>query len=386
MKKQKFGQTGLEVASLGFGCMRLPLDKPNDLTSINYSLSRQMLHKAIDNGVNYVDTAYPYHSKARHLPGESELFLAEALKGGYREQVHLATKLPTWLVESRRDMDKFLDEQLKRLNSPYVDFYLAHNLNYACWGKMKNLGVIGFMNEAIKDGRIKYAGFSFHDRYELFEEIMLSYDWALAQIQHNYLDIDYQAGERGLKLAVGRGAAVLIMEPLRGGFLINHMPQELCEYLHAIEPTWSLARWGLAWLWSKPESLVVLSGMSAMEHVVDNLDSAENHEDLSPRHLAALDKVRAFFKANIKVDCTSCGYCLPCPSGVSISKNFEFYNDYYLVDSDEVRTRTKYYYSAQMAQDEWATHCTGCGQCQERCPQHIPISTVMPEIAKIFSS
>ncbi|MDR1921241.1 MAG: aldo/keto reductase [Candidatus Adiutrix sp.] len=381
MKQKLFGKTGRELSILGFGCMRLPLLDQNDAASIDYDLSTSMIRKAIDRGVNYVDTAYPYHSRDRALPGESELLVAWALKGGYREKVSVATKLPTWLTQTHRDMDRFLDEQLKRLDVGPIDFYLAHNLNHGCWSRMKELGLNDFLDAALKDGRIKQAGFSFHDRYELFEEIIGGYDWSFAQIQLNYLDVDYQAGLRGLKLAHGRGLGVVVMEPLRGGFLVNHMPSELTRRLAEIRPQWSLADWGLRWVWNQPEVGVVLSGMSAMSHVDGNLASADEAGPLTQEELTALDEARQYFKERLQVNCTSCGYCLPCPSGVNIPKNFSYYNDYFLVDSDVVRARAKYYYAAQCAADENAENCVQCQECEAKCPQNLPISDLMPKAA-----
>ncbi len=384
MQKKVFGRTGLEMSILGFGCMRLPVIDPKDPTTIDYDLSTAMIRKAIDRGLNYVDTAWPYHSNSRSEPGHSELFVARALKDGYRDRVHLATKLPTWLIEDRRDMNKYLDAQLKRLEVSHIDFYLAHNLNTLVWPKLGQLGLGEFFDEARKDGRIKYAGFSFHDRYAIFEDIVGSYDWDFAQIQYNYLDIDYQAGQRGLRLGAEKGLAMVIMEPLRGGFLINYLPENIRTMLAGIRPDWSPADWGLRWLWDQPEVSLVLSGMTAMSHVDENLKIAETAAPLSEREKAAIGEVRDFFLKQLKVNCTGCGYCLPCPSGVNIPKNLGYYNNYHLIDADEARARAKYFHDAQTAPDETSDHCVHCGECEEKCPQHLPISDTMAEVSKIF--
>ena len=385
MLKKTFGKTGLKLSTLGFGCMRLPLTDKQDPASIDYDVATGMLRKAIDRGVNYVDTAYPYHSnQGRTRPGASEPFVGKALKGGYREKVHLATKLPTWLVDSRRKMDELLDEQLKRLETAHIDVYLAHNINTTVWDRMVELGLFDFMDQAKKDGRIKYAGFSFHDHYDIFEKVVASYDWDMTQIQHNYLDVDYQAGRKGLELAAGRGLGMVIMEPLRGGFLIDHMPEEMKTFLAGVRPDWSLADWGLRWVMTRPGIGVVLSGMSAMNHVDENLKITETLAPFSEKEEAALEKVREYFRARLRVDCTGCGYCLPCPSGVNIPKNFLYYNDYFLLDLPAVRDRTLYYYKVQVGGQEAASNCVHCRECEEKCPQNLSISDTMEEVNRIF--
>ncbi len=384
MLKRVFGKTGLELSILGFGCMRLPVLNPADPTTIDQETATAMLRRAIGRGVNYVDTAWPYHGTGRTEPGQSEPFVGRALAGGYREKVHLATKLPTWLIENKKQMHDILDAQLKRLDTDHIDFYLAHNLNSIVWPGIRDKGLFTFLDEALKDGRIKYAGFSFHDRYELFEEIVAAYDWTFAQMQYNYLDVDYQAGRRGLRLAHQRGLGVVIMEPLRGGFLINHMPERMKALLAEVRPEWSLADWALRWLWNQPEIGVVLSGMSAPEQTEENVSIAEAITPLTADDQAALDQVVALFRERLKINCTACGYCLPCPQGVDIPKNFSYYNDYFLVDSDEVRARAKFYFNAQMAPHETFAHCVHCRECEEKCPQNLPISDTMDEVATIF--
>ena len=313
MLKRTFGRTGVELSILGFGCMRLPMTDPNDLVSINRDLAVAMIRKGIDGGINYVDTAWPYHGNSRVEPGESEPLVAEALADGYRRRVHLATKLPTWFMENQKQMNEILYRQLKRLGTDNIDFYLAHNLNNQVWPALKDKGLLKFMDEALKDGRIKHAGFSFHDDYDLFEGIVEAYDWSFCQIQYNYLDVEYQAGRRGLKLAAGKGLGVVVMEPLRGGFLINHLPDEMKRMLAEIRPEWSLADWALRWLWNQPEAGPVLSGMSTMEQVEENLKIAESVGSFGQQEIEALEKVRGYFRERLKANCTGCGYCLPCP-------------------------------------------------------------------------
>ena len=385
MQYRTIGKIGEKKSILGFGCMRLPLTDPSNPESVDYEQASVMLHEAIEAGVNYVDTAYNYHSIGGRLgPGQSEPFVGRALKGGFRERVSVATKLPIWLVEKHEDMDRFLNHQLQRLQIEQIDYYLVHNINSDVWEPAQRNGVFDFLDRVRKDGRVRHVGFSFHDRYELFEEVMDAYDWEFAQIQFNYLDVNYQAGLRGLKRAAGRDLGVVIMEPLRGGFLTNYLPREQADLLASIRPEWSLAEWALRWIWHHPEVKVVLSGMSHMDQVMDNLAAADKAEGLTDEELAALTKVRKFFQERLKINCTSCGYCLPCPEGVCIPKCFAHFNNYYLMDAEEVRARTKFFYGSQLAASEKADKCVGCGRCEERCPQHLPISELMTEVKSLF--
>ncbi|MCL1985613.1 MAG: aldo/keto reductase [Betaproteobacteria bacterium] len=385
MKQRILGKTGESVSILGFGCMRLPVAGP-DPSRIDEDLAIAMIRKAIDRGVNYVDTAWPYHgAKGVFEPGASEPLVGKALSDGYREKVKVATKLPSWLVNTRADMNRFLDLQLKRLQTSHIDFYLAHTLNARYWEAMKQADLAGFFEEARKDGRIGHVGFSFHDRFSVFQEIVEGYDWDFAQIQYNYLDRFYQAGEEGVKLAARKGMGLVIMEPLRGGFLINQMPDALRAHLAGIRPAWSLADWGFRWLWNQPEISVVLSGMSAMEQVEENLNIACGVEPFTDTDEAAVAFVRDAFLNRIKVGCTGCGYCMPCPEGVNIPRNFMLYNDYYLTDSETARGHIKYIYGNLVLEPgEMADHCQRCGQCEEKCPQQLPVSEAMAAVAAVF--
>jgi predicted aldo/keto reductase-like oxidoreductase len=382
-----FGKTGKQLSRLGFGCMRLPLADPADPGNIDQDLASAMLRKAIDSGVNYVDTAYPYHrSGMARAAGNGEPAVGEALKGGYREKTNLATKLPCWAVESRGDMDRLLDEQLERLQTSHIDFYLAHNLNRAVWPKMRTLGLFDFLEAAKRDGRILHAGFSFHDNYAMFQDILASYAWEFTQIQYNYLDADFQAGRRGLALAAGRGVPVIVMEPLRGGFLVNHMPDHLKVRLRALRPAWSLAEWGLRWLWSQPEVGLVLSGMSNMEQVEDNLAIANGDADLTEEDSAALDEARAYFMGRIKIGCTGCAYCMPCPSGVNIPQVLSKYNNYFLFETAAGRQSAKANYRMNIGGKTGARNCSHCRACEAKCPQSLPVSDEMTEVAALMEA
>ena len=385
MKQRVLGNTGETVSILGFGCMRFPVAGP-DPSYIDEDAAISMIRKAIDRGVNYLDTAWAYHgAKGIFEPGASEPLVGKALAGVYREKAKVATKLPAWMVKTRADMNRFLDIQLQRLQTPRIDFYLAHSLNARYWEAMQQADLAGFFDEARKDGRIKHAGFSFHDRFSVFQEIVEGYDWDLAQIQYNYLDQSYQAGEEGVKLAARKGLALVIMEPLRGGFLINQMPEALRARLAGLRPAWSLADWALRWLWNQPAISVVLSGMSAMEQLEENLKIAGSDESFTDADEAAVAFVRDAFLSRIKVGCTGCAYCLPCPEGVNIPRNFMLYNDYCLTDDEQAHNRLKYVYgNLVLAPGEMADRCRQCGQCEEKCPQLLPIGEAMANVAELF--
>lgn len=391
MPRQKFGKTGLEVSSLGFGCMRLPLEGDGaDKERINIPLATKMLRTAIDAGVNYVDTAWPYHGNNFPQPGRSEPFVANALTDGYREKVYLATKLPVWNVETRRDMDRLLDEQLKRLGTSYLDVYLVHNLNAIYWPKMRDLGVFKFLDDIVKDGRVRHPGFSFHASPALFREILGSYDWPVVQIQYNYLDTAYQAGEEGFKLARDKGSAVVVMEPLRGGFLINNVPDHLKKMLAECRPEWSLADWALRWIWSQEGIGTVLSGMSTMEQTEENIKIASSFSSSSTGGFGAeerdaLAKVRTWFAGHMKVNCTACGYCLPCPKGVHIPEVFAYHNEYHMADEKELRSRSVNMYKTAIAPENRADQCVACHVCEKRCPQNIPIAEKMQDAVRTFT-
>ncbi len=387
MEKRILGKTGEEVSLLGFGCMRLPVLDPKDQTTIDMDLATAMVRKAIDGGVNYVDTAFPYHRNGDlTTPGESETFLAHALKNGYREKVHLATKLPTWFMESIPQMNQILDMQLKRLDVSCIDMYLAHNLNNASWPRMKALGMFDFLKDAQKDGRINHVGFSFHDSYELFEEILTAHDWEFCQIQYNFLDVNHQAGRRGLNLAAGRNVGVVVMEPLRGGFIINNMPADLRAVLTKVRPEWSMADWALRWLWSQPGVSTVLSGMSAMDQTEENVAIASRFVPFSSAEEEAIEQVREDFLRTAKVNCTACGYCLPCPQGVNIPKVFGFYNEFSRYPDPNGQFQARNGYRSQIPDDEKADHCVSCGICEEKCPQSIHISQEIPQAAAVLQS
>ena len=375
-RKMNKVESGLSI--LGFGCMRLPVTKDGN---IDENQATDMLRYAIDHGVNYVDTAYPYHN------GESEPFVGRSLQGEYREKVNLATKLPSWLIKSRADMDRYLDEQLKRLQTDHIDFYLVHGLMKPFWENLSSLGITDFLDSAIGDGRIKYAGFSFHDELALFKEIVDAYDWTFCQIQYNFMDEQNQAGTEGLRYAADHGLGIVIMEPLRGGMLTRDIP--------SINNIWkkapvqrSLPDWALRWVWNHPEVTVVLSGMSSFEQVEQNVGYAKSGlpDSLSEVELSLFKEVEVEYKKRIKIPCTGCRYCLPCSSNVSIPECFEMYNQGCMFDAHDAAS-IQYDFALSgflTGSPGFASQCQECGECEEKCPQGIPIREYLKKVAAYF--
>jgi len=367
-----------DLSILGFGCMRLPVTKDG---LIDEKHATEMLRYAIDHGVNYIDTAYPYHD------GESEPFLGHALQDGYREKVNLATKLPSWLIKSREDMDRYLDEQLNRLQTDYIDFYLVHGLMRPFWENLRPLGVTDFLDDAIADGRIKHAGFSFHDELALFKEIVNAYDWTFCQIQYNFMDEHYQAGTEGLRYAANHGLGIVIMAPLRGGMLTKEIPSINRIWEKALVQR-SLSEWALRWVWNHPEITVVLSGMSTFEQVEQNVAYAENGlpNSLSQKELDLIKEAETEYKKRIKVPCTGCKYCMPCPSNVSIPECFEMYNQACMFNAPDVASINYNIILGGMLNGSpgFASQCQDCGECEEKCPQGILIREHLKKVAAQF--
>jgi len=376
---RKFGKTNEKVSSLGFGCMRLPLLPEGDPSKIDEKLAIKLVRYAIDEGVNYIDTAYPYHGTGMDKGGQSEPFVAKALKDGYREKVKIATKLPSWLIKTREDMDRYLNEQLERLETDCIDYYLVHTINSKLWPILKEAGIAEFLDQAIKDGRIKYAGFSFHDKQDLFKEVVDYYDWSFCQIQYNYLDEDFQAGTSGLDYAAQKGLGITIMEPLRGGKLAGNLPEAAQKVFDQTDVKRTPADWALRWVWNHPEVSVILSGMNTMDQVTENLKSASEAEAnmLTAQEIRAINQVKAIYKDRIKVNCTACGYCMPCPEGVNIPGCFAMVNNYHMFGMDEN-------YHKFLGAKQKASSCVECGLCETHCPQGISIREELKEVVAVF--
>lgn len=374
MQYVPFGKLGFDISRLGFGAMRIPMIEENGERRPDIQKGVELIRHAIDQGVNYVDTAYVYSGR------QNEIMVGEALKNGYREKVKLATKLACPYVESRADMDKMLDEQLKKLGTDHIDFYLLHALNKDRWAKMKELGALEFLDEAVKDGRILYPSFSFHDKYEVFEDILTSYDWQMAQIQFNYLDINEQAGLRGLKLAGRRGVPIVVMEPLRGGALASP-PPEVQRILARYPEQRSAHDWAFRYVGNFKEVAVQLSGMSTREMVDDNLRIFDEVQvnALSERDKRMIGRLRAAYKKRMPIPCTGCAYCVPCPKGVRIPKLFSIYNESKMFDKPEELPRDYAYYVKEGAD---ASKCVGCGLCEKQCPQSLPIRDWLKTVHK----
>ena len=379
MNYRRFGKLDWQASALGFGCMRLPT-VGGDRSQIDEALATRMVRYAIDHGVSYLDTAYPYHG------GESERFLGRALQDGYRERVRLATKLPVRMVERTEDFDRFLNEQLAKLQTEQIDYYLFHGLRAPRWQTVQELGLLREAERALADGRIRYLGFSFHDTFEVFREILDGYDgWTFCQFQYNYMNEDYQAGTAGLKYAAAKGLATVIMEPLLGGKLANPPApiQALWDSAQTRDYPRMPVEWALQWLWNKPEVSVVLSGMSAMEHVVENVASAGRSGVglLSTEELALVERVRQKYDELCPIPCTACGYCMPCPNGVDIPRNFATFNNGVMYNAfDEARQR----YNRWMPEERRASACIQCRECEELCPQDIPISEWMTVVEQVL--
>ncbi|MBP7212892.1 MAG: aldo/keto reductase [Anaerolineaceae bacterium] len=365
MNYRNFGKTGYQTSALGFGCMRLP-QLPDG--GIDEAEASRILRFAIDRGLNYVDTAWSYHG------GESEGWLGRALQDGYREKVAVATKMPSWLVEKTEDFDFYFEQQLQRLQTDHVDFYLLHTMKKEYWEKYKALNVFEWAERQKAAGKIRNFGFSFHDEFSVFEEILNGYDgWDFCQIQYNYMDVDYQAGMRGLKAAAERGLGVVIMEPLKGGRLaIAEPPAPVAEAFSQAESPRKPAEWALQWLWNQPEVSVVLSGMSNFEQVKENIESAgrSGAGSLSEAEVQMMADVRDAWQGLAPVACTHCEYCLPCPSGVEIPNIFEIYNNSMMYDLQEQGKRR---YLKEIPEGSRADACVECGTCESLCPQNLTI-------------
>lgn len=378
MQYRTFGRLDLKPSALGFGAMRLPTIG-GDPAQIDEPEATRMIRFAIDQGVNYVDTAYPYHEQ------KSEPFLGRALSGGYRQRIKLATKLPCWHVETAEDFDRYLGEQLERLQTDHIDFYLLHGLNAESWTKVRDLGVLRWAEGAIADGRFHHLGFSFHDQLAVFKEIVDASElWLFCQIQYNFMDVNYQAGTEGLKYAAGKGLAVVIMEPLRGGLLARNVPPAVQAIWDSASRRRAPADWALQWVWNHPEVSVVLSGMSTMEQVEQNIVSASQSGPgtLTDAELELFDRVREKYRELGRIPCTDCRYCLPCPNGVNIPRVFEIYNEAKIYGDEEV-ARGSY---SWLDEKERADLCVECGECLDKCPQQIQIPEWLAKAHELLRS
>lgn len=366
-----------QLSIIGFGCMRFP-KKGNSIDM--EETEREILH-AIESGVNYFDTAYIY--------GGSEEALGTILaKNGVREKIHIATKLPYYLLKKKEDMDRFFDEQLRRLKTDYVDYYLMHMLpDINMWNKLIDMGILSWLEDKKEKGQIRHIGFSYHGNSDTFIELVDAYDWEFCQIQYNYMDEFSQAGKRGIQHANKKGIPVIIMEPLRGGRLVNDLPKDAKTCFEEAVPKRSAAEWALRWLWNQKEVTVVLSGMNSMDMLKENIRIASEAKigELGEKEFSMYEKVKAAINEKIKVPCTGCSYCMPCPKGVDIPGSFRCLNVSY---SDGYGNGFREYFmcTTMRAKKSNASLCAECGKCEAHCPQSIPIRKELKQVKRRFEN
>jgi predicted aldo/keto reductase-like oxidoreductase len=366
-RTDKFGN---QLSVLGFGCMRFPTKAGR----IDMKETEREILTAIEGGVNYFDTAYIY-------PG-SEAALGEILeRNQVRDKVYIATKLPHYLIKSREGLEKLFADELRRLRTDHVDYYLMHMLTDTdAWERLKGLGIEAWLAEKKASGAIRQVGFSYHGNSEMFCRLIDAWDWDFCQIQYNYMDEHSQAGRRGLYHAHGKGIPVVIMEPLRGGKLVNRLPEEAKSVFAAHSKQYTPAQWAFRWLWNQPEVTVVLSGMNSNEMVLDNMNTASTCAagELDEADEAMLRRVVAAINSKMKVGCTGCGYCMPCPKNVDIPGTFAAYNRRY--QEGRFWGFMDYVICTMLRQNSTAaSNCVGCGKCEQHCPQNIPIREKLKE-------
>lgn len=374
MQYRTFSKTGEKISLLGMGTMRFPLDadgKADEAESV------AMIRSAIDHGVNYVDTAYMYHD------GISEVITGRALKDGYREKVLLADKMPVWLAKDEEQMKAIFEEQFQRLDVDCIDMYLVHNITAPVWKRVQKFNLLPFLEAKRAEGKIRHIGFSFHDELTLFKEVVDAYSWDFCQIQLNYMDQEFQAGVEGLKYAASRDLPVVVMEPLKGGKLTDAIPESVNQLWKQAEIQRTPAEWAFRWVADFPEVLTILSGMSSMKQLEENLRILS---DAEPNTLTAgehdiIDRVADQYNKLIRYSCTACKYCMPCPQKIDIPTGINYYNEWFLYDGNP---KLRADYPTWMVKGRRASDCISCKACEEHCPQHLPIAEIMKKTAEIY--
>ncbi len=375
MQYREMGKTGDRVSVLGYGCMRYPRINGK----IDEQRTERQIIQAIEQGVNYFDTAYIY------LGGKSESILGDVLAKGYRDRVRIATKMPPYKIRSIKDMESVLEIQLGRLRTDRIDYYLVHALSdWGTWDRLKKLGIDEFVRKAKAEGKIRYFGFSYHGDREVFKALVDDYPWDFCQIQYNYMDEHFQAGREGLEYAASKGLGVIVMEPLRGGALVGKMPEEIRRIWEGADAKRSAADWALRWLWNQPEVTTVLSGLNEEAHIDENIRIANDTApgSLTPKELELYGEVGREYNRLMKVGCTGCGYCMPCPAGVDIPLCFSYYNSKHLFKNNHAKWQYIGFTGGFMGgKPSYASLCKDCGKCEKVCPQHLPIREKLREVA-----
>jgi uncharacterized protein len=368
VKYRNFGKLDWKVSALGFGAMRLPVID-NAQANINEPEAIRMIRYAIDHGVNYIDSAYLYHM------GNSERLLGKALQDGYRNKTRIATKIPPNEVKTADDFDRIFNTQIGRLQTDKIDFYLLHGLNAESWPKIREQGIIPWAEKKITSGKIGYLGFSFHDKFEVLKEIIDYYDnWTFCQVQYNFMDVENQAGRKGVEYAAKKGLGVVVMEPIRGGLLAKEPPDKIKQIWQTSPRQWSRAEWALQWVWNQPEVSVALSGMTTMPQVEENVISADRSkpDQFTKNDLSFIDNVRKAYQGLSPIPCTACGYCQPCPNGVLIPDIFRLYNEAIMYGDMNVG-KMRYASPFGIKPEHRADQCVECGNCEKECPQKVEI-------------
>lgn len=378
MQNRLIEKIGVEVSPLGFGAMRLPLRNGK----IDREVATEQIYYAIDNGVNLIDTAYLY--------GDSEKFLGEILQGEYGDKVMISSKLPSIHVRKYEDMEYFLAEQLRRLRRDCIDFYLIHSVDLKTVNRLIKRGLFDFLNKAKSEGKIKYVGFSYHGVKEEFDTLIDGYDWDVVMVQYNYFDDNVQASVEGIEYAASKGMGVFVMEPLKGGILAGKMPKDAEEIFYNADSSKTTAQWALQWVLNNRNVSCVFSGMNSMDQLEDNLAVAHTTAPMSMtfEELETVEAVKRVMKNSLRINCSTCGYCMPCPQDVNIPECLKIYNEKYLFDHKGfVNTSFMDYYQyvgGIMGKAGNAGLCNGCGKCLRKCPQKLDIPSELKKVKKEF--